>query len=187
MKHFFLLFFFHVLFLLAQSQKTSFVSLSYGFPNLAAISLSTDIEKGFLSPAGPILLSYNKQFTNRFSAGIQTAYSKARSKQLTSGNLTYRYDITLFTLMLRSDYYYKNTERLSLYSGVAAGLLNVSGSAQVLTGSNTPPDFSDAANQFAFQINAFGIRLALEKTFGLTAEIGFGFNGFANVGFYKRF
>ncbi len=84
------------------------------------------------------------------------------------------------TIMIRGDYHYRRTEMITMYSGIAVGACFVS-TKNITNSEGLHPDNQ---TDFAFHVNAFGIRVG--KTFGFFAEAGFGYNGIIQAGLNVR-
>ncbi len=162
---------------------TNTIALGYSWPNIPALALSVDVEKGFFSPFGPLTLHYEKGISKRISLGLIAAYSKAKSKQLTEpGGNTYHYNIRLFTMLVNSNFYYILKPKVQLYSGAGIGFFNLGADGEADLGTGTPEKLKDAGSGFAFQLNVIGVKYYPNGKIGFAAEIGAGYNGILNIG-----
>jgi hypothetical protein len=135
---------------------------------------------------GIFSIGYNRFVSEKIKLGLNASYSSINSSLEyydNSGNLDKEVKWTddFLTFMVRADFHYMKKENLSMYSGLALGASFISSKE----GSGAEGLSIPNATLFAFQVNAFGIRVG--KGFGFFAETGFGYLGLINAGFNVRF
>lgn len=130
-------------------------------------------------------LGYNRFISNKIKLGVSanfTRFTHGQEFKFAWGGTQYqKWEDDFMTILVRGDFHYKRTEMITMYSGIALGVCFVH------TNNITNAEGLHPENQtfFAYQINAFGIRVG--KTFGFFAEAGFGYNGIIQAGLNVRF
>ncbi|KAB2813596.1 hypothetical protein [Phaeocystidibacter luteus] len=89
------------------------------------------------------------------------------------------------TVGFGTDYHYVNTNWLQVYSGIS-----VAYTRQTDNYTGTDTEFEDELDEldngfFNFHVNAIGARFG--KKLGITAEVGYGYRGIANIGLSYQF
>lgn len=134
---------------------------------------------------GGIGIGYKRNLNKRLSLGLGFLYQSFDVTQTVkmplSGTLVdIKSQDVYYTFMARFDFNYVTTEWVNMYSGVAAGM-----SLNQYTFDDNTQGKDDDNTHFAWQLNAFGIRVG--KGFGGFAEVGFGYAGIVNAGLSLKF
>jgi hypothetical protein len=168
------------------------ISVGYGFP-----SVFSDLD-GYTG-VGPFEIGCNYHLSKKVSIGLIYTYSHATSPVFLYsdvdqfGNVStsaYKYGVTYSTFLTRFDYFWKNSKKSAIYSGLALGYVGVSATMVVVTdGGNTASisSFSAAANGLAYHLTAVGIKYKAIDRFGVFAELGYGREGILNLGLHYSF
>ncbi len=172
---------------------TMSIFAGYGLPNVVN---NLDGYTGI----GPLEIGYQYHLSKKVSIGLIYTYSHFSSPTFTftdidanTGNtLTseYAYDVTYTTFLARFDYFWKNSKKSAIYSGLAVGYVDVSSNMAILTdGGNTTSivAFSAASSSVAFHLTAIGIKYKAFGNLGGFAELGYGCNGIVNLGLQYSF
>lgn len=134
---------------------------------------------------GVFSFGYNRFVSNKIKLGLNTNFTSYHNTQdyTKNGVTTHQAKWTdnFWSIMIGGDFHYVKKDNLTMYSGIAVGACFISSDA----GSGLDGESIPNSTQFAFQINAFGIRVG--RAFGFFAEAGFGYNSMLTAGFNVRF
>lgn len=134
---------------------------------------------------GVFSFGYNRFVSNKIKLGLSTSFTSYHNTQdyTKNGELDHQVKWTdnFWSVLLRGDFHYVKKDNLTMYSGIAVGACFISSNA----GSGLEGEAIPNNTMFAFQINAFGIRVG--RAFGFFAEAGFGYNSMLTAGFNVRF
>ncbi|MBU2650055.1 MAG: hypothetical protein KKA81_03895 [Bacteroidetes bacterium] len=149
-------------------------------PLTGATVVSSDI-----STFGVAGLGYKRNLNEKITLGLGVLYQSFNMKKTVKMPITHTLvDVestdTYITGMVRFDFNYVRKEWVTMYSGVALGACY----EQFNFKDDTQGD-DNTSVYFAFQVNAFGIRIG--KAFGGFAEVGFGYAGIVNAGLSYKF
>jgi hypothetical protein len=167
--------------------KSNTITLGYGYPNIAALALSTDVEKEGFSPFGPVILGYHKDVGKRITIGVEFGYSTAKTTPVVQGTLRYNYNLSFFTGLIRGDINYVTKPKFKIYSGIALGLFTIAANAKITEGNGIPDKYADTGSGFAFHLNACGAKFLINKSWGIYSELGIGYRGILNTGVFYNF
>lgn len=150
----------------------------------SGIFSSDDISNDATS-IGIFSVGFNRFISEKFKLGLNASYASYTNTQNYKKNGTVvksiKWTDDFWTFMVRADFHYMKKENITLYSGLALGASFVNSKEGSGAEGLSIPDNT----KFAFQINAFGIRVG--KGFAFFAETGFGYLGMLNAGFNIRF
>ncbi len=138
---------------------------------------------------GPFHLGIQNQVLSNWNVGLQFSYSNANSAWMdftdnNSNVYSYKYDISLITILVNADYTWLNRNHVVLYSGAGFGYGAISGKASFSDNVNHSDEvaFSGQASTVAYHVRLFGAKVNIVKTLGIYGDVGFGWNGIAEVG-----
>ncbi len=140
----------------------------------------------------PVLeLRYKYLLNPNIALGIRGSYVKYQHDGTLSFNGGHNFkadwNITYITGMVDMNFIYLNREYVSLYAGLSAGVSQYNLKFDKVSN----PEYNDLLNKseqrlyFAYEIVAFGITFG--KRIGGFAEVGYGYSGMMNIGFFARF
>ncbi|MCD4791450.1 MAG: hypothetical protein K8R37_15755 [Bacteroidales bacterium] len=139
------------------------------------ITLGTfDVE--FESGTGAILLGYRYSAGEKFSIGIDGSYTKIKEILKIQGNPVGKLEKEFYTIAPYVAYNYIKKENFSMYSGIGLGYAFEKDEYTTDDGG----DETKNIGEFAFHINAFGVRYG--KSIGGYVEVGYGYKGLVNLG-----
>lgn len=123
---------------------------------------------------------YKHAFTKGFSLGFSLATESSRAFYDNRNNIECYFDRSVFTITPEASITYLNKPIVKLYASIGLGMAFVS------VKGNIPSNMQvTTADYFNSYISPFGIRIG--KTFGITAEVGYGYKGFAHLGIDFQF
>ena len=169
----------------AQEKKHEFV-LGYGVTTHYAIrEQMADIvglvitlgvfDAGFKSGTGAFVLGYRYSVREKISIGLDGSYTKLKSVLKVGGEVVGNLNKHFYTIAPYVSYNYVKNGNLSMYSGIGLGYAFVKNVY-------TTGDGNEIVNtgEFAFHINAFGVRYG--NKISAYAEAGYGYKGIMNFG-----
>lgn len=171
------------------------ISINYGLATTDDVSTSfgtifEDIVYGMFgdstqfsnSSTGVFLFTYQHQFSKIISAGPVFGYEVLETDVTFKDEALGTIKHNTFTLAIEGRVDYLNKEYFGMYlgAGVGATLIKVKSSSGDTDASDVEPN-----SHFNFHVTALGFRFG--KQFGGTAELGYGYRGIMNLGFYYRF
>jgi opacity protein-like surface antigen len=168
-------------------KKSSVISLGYGIGNVWKIFLKNGISPEYrqyytVTSKGPYALTYEYGFLNKFSCGIQFAYSKVNGK---ADALTIRDQLTTFSILVRANYHHTKWEWADMYIGGGLGYYDFQYEARDATGSDVY--LGDRVPGVIALSAQLGARYYLTEYLGLNAEIGFVAGAIGQVGVAVKF
>ncbi len=191
----FLLIFISCTGLFGQSYDRSYlhhdIMVSYGLP---ATDMFQDINSSMLDDkfpdmrytrdnyrgSGIISLTYRHVSKNEYMFwGIGASYNQTVSDIYNVGQLEGELKRSFITIAIEGHYRYQNMKKIQLYSGIGIGY-TFGNETLVPTTHSGNASSSGSINQFAWQINAIGIRIG--NSIAGFAEFGYGYKGIINVG-----
>jgi hypothetical protein len=154
------------------------IFIVYGFASAFTLK-----ELEFYNMIGPLIIGYKRNLGMNFSIGITYSYSEMTAEvKNQNGSTYYKEDFKFHTLMARQDFIYVTNKYVQMYSGLGEGLMIGSSHYKY---DYSPTTYKWNETTFAFQVNAFGLRVG--HKFGGFIELGAGFNGFVNAGLTWKF
>jgi hypothetical protein len=130
-------------------------------------------------------LNYRYAINSKFNLGGTFLFERQKHS-LTSSYppfLSYhKYVDHYYTILLNSNYSWVIKKSMQLYSGLSAGI-NIHDRNEVVNEFTYSADFTKM--YFAYQATPIGLRLG--RTFGVYAELGYGYKGILCGGFSYRF
>ncbi|MBL7102697.1 MAG: hypothetical protein ISS18_00030 [Bacteroidales bacterium] len=130
----------------------------------------------FESGTGAILLGYRYSAGEKFSIGIDGSYTKIKDNLKIQGKQVGNLEKEFYTIAPYVAYNYIKKEKIRLYSGIGLGY--TFGKDKYTT--DDGGDETKNIGEFAFHINAFGVRFG--KNIGGYVEVGYGYKGLVNLG-----
>ncbi len=132
---------------------------------------TTQLESG----TGAIVLGYRYSLKDKISVGLDGSYTKLKGFLKVEGNAVGDINKHFYTIAPYVSYNYVKKGNLSMYSGIGLGYAFVKNVY-------TTDDGSEIKNtgEFAFHINAFGVRYG--NKICAFAEAGYGYKGIMNFG-----
>lgn len=151
---------------------------------IGIFSNETSVSESSNSP-GLFFVGYNRFLSPKFKIGLSASFIPVTTTTdiiyIDHSTSQYKVRDNFLTFMARADFQYVKKEYVSMYSGLAAGASFIH--TEVISGDADVQDPSKVL--FAFQLNAFGIRVG--KGFAGFVEIGFGYNGIVCGGLSYQF
>jgi opacity protein-like surface antigen len=138
---------------------------------------------------GAIHAGYKYAVSNRFALGPVFTYDRGTStsdvpfRDELGNDIGYgKFTSNYYSLALEGDYKYINSDKFKLYSlvGVGPTFLN-----QSFKEDNSSEDKSQSKTFFNYQVTPIGIKYG--DSFGVFAELGFGYKGILCAGVFYRF
>ena len=165
--------------------------LGYGAPNLPALFVGAFSGTG-AKGHGPYTLTYQYGIAKNFALGFQVGYVDGVSNPIEweesyggySSTLHYTLNMSILTVMAKSDYHYTKNKRNDFYSGVAVGYGIISFG---ITGHDDPTRESFKFSALLYSVTAFGYRHMFTDNIGVFNELGYGVMGFETFGASFRF
>jgi hypothetical protein len=149
------------------------------------ISINKDSIKEFSSSFyGCINLTYERRLKKWVTLGISGSFNPYHGHILMYNNNRNDINVYLISLMPQVNFFYHSTELVSVYSGLAIGGTLAIEEDRNYRGGNEN-NLYDTNFGFAYQLNAFGIRIG--KEVAGYAEFGFGYKGIINLGLSCKF
>ncbi len=146
-------------------------------PLFNVASLRTETPTYAYSVAGPVRIGVKKHEGKHFLLGADFNYSNIEMMSTYADGSSHFSNFVNYTLMASTQYKFIDKPKLTLYSGIDFGVSFASVKNQ--ENGRTNQDLTAA-----FQVNFLGARYG--SKYGLFAELGYGFNGFANGGLFCR-
>ncbi|GHT66063.1 hypothetical protein AGMMS50239_26940 [Bacteroidia bacterium] len=137
--------------------------------------------KNSTSP-GAFHLGYKYSLSDRIALGPVFTYDLSTSDAMVDNVKTGKFTSNYYTFSLEGDYKYVNRDKLKLYALVGAGgtILN-----QTYKDSQTNEKQGEKQTFFNFQVTPVGVKYG--GSFGVFAELGFGYKGILCAGLFYRF
>ena len=177
---------------LGEAFGTAFVKSISAFITMGQVDLTDNTKKD--ESIGPAInLQYLYRVAPKVKVGAALSYQRSSAKLQAADNSGNYHDIAkaatdYFTVMPVVKTMWMEKEHIGLYSKAAAGVYIASNSAKMENGAKekTPGELtdqikSDKGTRFAYQVSAVGFE-AGSKNFHCFVELGYGFQGFAQIG-----
>jgi hypothetical protein len=132
---------------------------------------------------GALNFGYKRYFVkNKIAVSANITYSQINTNytHTNTDSLSFKTKDYLIAFMPAFEYHYLNKKIVQLYSGVQLGLFVYNQKYQ-----DYKSEIKHKEINFAFQVDAFGVRVG--KQIGGFIELGFGFGGIVKVGISGRF
>ncbi len=170
---------------------SSNIFLGYGAPNLPALFVGAFSGTGSTGH-GPYTFTYQYGIAKNFALGFQIGYVDGVSNPIQwdnsyngySSTLYYTLNMSILTVMAKSDYHYSKNKHNDFYSGVSVGYGIISLS---VTGHQDPTAESLKFIALLYSVTAFGYRHMFSDNIGVFNELGYGVMGFETFGASFRF
>ena len=134
---------------------------------------------------GTLFLEYNHSFNNWFELGGIFAYERISKNAYSNSVILGKETNNIYTIGVQAGFNYLDKEVVKLYSQLGLAYTFTANSFnEELENSNVKLD-KDIFHSFNFHVSAIGVRVG--KQFGVSAELGFGYKGIANIGIGYRF
>jgi len=175
----------------AVPKGSSNIFLGYGAPNLPALFVGAFSGTG-AKGHGPYTFTYQYGIAKNFALGFQVGYVDGVSNPIRwddnyagySSTLYYTLNMSILTVMAKSDYHYSKSKRNDFYSGVAVGYGIISIS---VNGHGDPTAETLKFPALLYSVTAFGYRHMFTDNIGVFNELGYGVMGFETFGASFRF
>ncbi|MDR2038802.1 MAG: porin family protein [Bacteroidales bacterium] len=150
------------------------------FSDMIISSLPAGIKMDDDNSLGSIHLGYRYRFTERLGMGGLFAYDYSTGKGILNGREEGKFYKRHYTLALEADYVYIRKKNFRMYglAGVGGTLYNLDYKDHTDKSQND----SDTTPYFTFQITPVGLRFG--SWIGGFLELGFGYRGILNAGFF---
>ncbi len=187
-----LLFFLNFNFMNAQEHKNNEINVGYGQGtsttaiNAFGAAIFSGDDDVNTDSGGALYISYKLSVSKRVRLGALLIREKVESEEIQrpENRISEQITVKATTFAIEFDYRYVVKETLQLYSGIGIGytfgdeeFIQNPGSGQIIENGNV--------NHFNCQFNFFGIRYG--KSFGVFAELGYGYKGVLNGGVSFQF
>lgn len=174
------------------AQKGSFlIEAGFTFPNYTESvlkSLDYNIENS--SSANQLKLGYFIGNKISISAGLNISNATTKAKDVYDylGNYeySYKYDLSLLSLLVHLNYNYVANDKWNLSSGIGLGTAIANVKTTVTPSTYSQPDLANAGG-LALHITALDAKYYLNDWFGLHAKLGLGSEGVLGLGATFRF
>lgn len=153
------------------------------FSDMIVSSLPDGIEMKDDGSLASMHLGYRYSFSRIVALGGFAAYDYAKSKGILNGTETGRFYKTHYTFAIEAEFAYVPLEGFTMYSLFGLGETFY----HLKYESNNDKSRNDAATNpyTAFQITPVGLRFG--RNAGIYLELGFGYRGILNTGFFAKF
>ncbi|MEI7978270.1 MAG: hypothetical protein WCI53_05455 [Bacteroidota bacterium] len=166
------------------------IYLGLGWPNIPGLVYTT-LGSGGGSSFGPICASFQYGIKDKITVGGTLNYSSANSPSFSgediNGNTTsYSLKLSLITIMATGTYHYSNSDKADFYSGISLGYGIASAGIDGNKGVGTTITVAEVGGA-AYHITPIGFRYMFSDNIGAYTELGYGWNGLAQIGLSAKF
>lgn len=174
------------------AQKGSFlIEAGLTFPNYTeSVLKSLDYSIENSSSANQLKLGYFIGNKISISAGLNISNATTKAKDVNDylGNYkySYKYDLSLLSMLVHVNYNYVSNDKWNLSSGIGLGTSIANVKTTVTPTTYTQPDLANAGG-LALHITAIDAKYYLNDWFGLHAKLGLGSEGAFGLGATFRF